>query len=55
MHLNNENILVWPVMFVYPEYGQTDFVQEMDEDVSLGAMLENVFSERPPWDEQKKE
>lgn len=24
--------LVWPVLFLYPEYGETDFVQEFHED-----------------------
>ena len=26
-----ENGLVWPVFFLYPQYGQTDFVQKFDE------------------------
>ena len=54
VHLNNENMLVWPVMFVYPEYGQTDFIQAFEEDCSLGAMLQSMFEERPPWDEESK-
>ena len=41
-------------MFVYPEYGQTDFIQEFEEDCSLGAMLQSMFEEQPPWDEESK-
>ena len=47
-------MLVWPVMLVYPEYGQTDFIQEFAENVTLGTMLTHVFDETPPWDEHKK-
>ena len=54
VHLNSDNMLVWPVMLVYPEHGQTDFIQEFAEDVTLGAMLTHAFEERPPWDDQGK-
>ena len=54
VHLNDEGVLNWPVMFVYPEYGQTDFIQEFAEDVTLGTMLTEMFQERPPWDEENK-
>lgn len=26
--------LIWPVLFLYPEYGETDFIQEFHEDIS---------------------
>jgi hypothetical protein len=29
--LDAENVLHWPVLFVYPEYGETDFIQSFDE------------------------
>lgn len=32
VHLNQENRLVWPVAFMYPEYKIMDFVQEFCED-----------------------
>ena len=47
-------MLVWPVMFVYPEYGQTDFVQQFPEDVTLGTMLIELFTEKPQWDHENK-
>lgn len=31
VHLVGDS-LVWPVLFLYPEYGETDFVQEFHED-----------------------
>lgn len=33
VHLDEKNRLVWPVMFLYPETKQTDFVQCFHEDV----------------------
>lgn len=29
--LDSDGILHWPVLFVYPEYGQTDFVEAFNE------------------------
>ena len=31
MHLNEKEELVWPVMFLYPEHQETDFIQEFNE------------------------
>lgn len=31
VHLNGSS-LIWPVLFLYPEYGETDFIQEFHED-----------------------
>lgn len=31
VHLNESGQLVWPVLFVYPEYGQTDFIEAFNE------------------------
>ena len=52
--MNDDGVLNWPVMFVYPEYGQTDFIQAFAEDVTLGSMLTEMFQERPPWDQEGK-
>ena len=43
--MNDDGVLNWPVMFVYPEYGQTDFIQAFAEDVTLGSMLTEMFQE----------
>ena len=31
VHLVDDS-LIWPVLFLYPEYGETDFIQEFHED-----------------------
>ncbi len=49
--------LVWPVLFLYPEHGETDFVEEFGEDDVFDDHLEAMFGseiEPAPWDEEKK-
>lgn len=31
VHLDTDGNLVWPVIFLYPEYGQTDFIAAFNE------------------------
>ena len=33
--------LVWPVLFLYPEFGETDFIQEFHEDTSYDLTFLN--------------
>jgi hypothetical protein len=47
--------LVWPVLFLYPEYGETDFIEEFDEDHVFSDHLDAVFAEVPPWDAKGEE
>ena len=52
-----ENILVWPVLFLYPEVGETDFIEEFRETDKFVDHLEVMFGEeveRPPWDTQTR-
>ena len=52
-----ENILVWPVLFLYPEVGETDFIEEFRETDRFSDHLEVMFGagvERPPWDTQTR-
>ncbi len=35
VRLDDEGKLHWPVMFLYPEYGQTDLIEAFSEDVRL--------------------
>ena len=42
VHLVGDS-LVWPVLFLYPEYGETDFIQEFHED-SWFVSLKNLNS-----------
>ena len=49
--------LVWPVIFVYPEYSQTDFIQEFHEDTTFEEQLQVLLGDpnnRPAWDTQGK-
>lgn len=55
--LNHDGTLVWPVLLLYPEYGQTDFIQAFHETLSFSDQLEAMFGvgiERPPWDVENK-
>ena len=31
VHVDQSGVLHWPVMFLYPEYGQSDFVSDFNE------------------------
>jgi len=49
----NSGELVFPVLFLYPEFGETDFIEEFRETETLQQHLEVMFGEgveRPPWD-----
>ncbi|XP_066148808.1 DNA polymerase interacting tetratricopeptide repeat-containing, protein of 47 kDa [Euwallacea fornicatus] len=53
--LNKEsNSLVWPVVFVYPEYKIMDYVQQFNEHDSISEHLNIIFETYPEWDQQKK-
>lgn len=47
--VDNEFILS-PVIFVYPEFGQFDYVQENSEDITIWEIFDEVFSQGLPWD-----
>merc|ERR1711971_145023 len=45
--------LVWPVLFLYPEKGETDFIEEFREEEQFVQHLEVMLGEgveRPGWD-----
>ncbi|XP_046752518.1 DNA polymerase interacting tetratricopeptide repeat-containing, protein of 47 kDa isoform X1 [Diprion similis] len=50
VHLVENGRLVWPVIILYPETHQTDFIQEFHEDTRLITQLEELFEESPGWD-----
>ncbi|XP_078573985.1 tetratricopeptide repeat protein 4-like [Branchiostoma floridae x Branchiostoma japonicum] len=53
--LDEKGCLVWPVMFMYPEYMETDFIQEFHEEARVVDHLDAMFgSERAPWDVEGK-
>ena len=44
--------LSWPLVLMYPEFSQTDFVQAVLETSTIGEVLALVFAECPVWDRQ---
>ncbi|RHZ46535.1 hypothetical protein Glove_615g4 [Diversispora epigaea] len=55
VHLNSENQLIWPVVFLYPEYKQSDFITEFNEENTFQDHLEIMFGDNSaPWDVSKK-
>lgn len=57
VHLDDDNYLVWPVLFLYPEFGETDFIQEFVENQTFADHLEVMFGDpagRPGWDSEAK-
>ncbi|XP_069704405.1 tetratricopeptide repeat protein 4 isoform X2 [Periplaneta americana] len=50
VHLDDNGSLVWPVMFLYPEYKITDHVQEFHEDTTFSQHLNTMFESPPDWD-----
>jgi len=47
----NENLLYWPVLFMYPEYKTSDFIEGFGENTCLSDHIEALFSHKAPWDE----
>ncbi|XP_013409657.1 tetratricopeptide repeat protein 4 [Lingula anatina] len=57
VNLDASGVLHWPVLFLYPEYGETDFLQSVSENSRLCDHIEHMFgsdTEPPSWDLEKK-
>ncbi|XP_011504516.1 PREDICTED: tetratricopeptide repeat protein 4 [Ceratosolen solmsi marchali] len=54
VHFDDTNMLIWPVIFAYPENGQTDFVQNFNESIIFREQLMELFEEPPAWDNNKR-
>ncbi|XP_033214607.1 DNA polymerase interacting tetratricopeptide repeat-containing, protein of 47 kDa [Belonocnema kinseyi] len=54
VHLDGNEKLIWPVMILYPEVFQTDFIQNFHEDSTFEEQLEELFKDPPPWDMGRK-
>ncbi|XP_047231843.1 tetratricopeptide repeat protein 4 isoform X1 [Girardinichthys multiradiatus] len=53
--LDEQGTLHWPVLFLYPEHQQTDFISAFCENNSFGDHLSVMFGEElPPWDTDRK-
>lgn len=54
VHLDEQGLLEWPVIFAYPENNQTDVVQSFNENTLFCDQLAEVFQEPPAWDSNKR-
>jgi len=55
VHVDETGQLVWPVLFLYPEHGETDFIEEFRENEQFGDHLNVMFGDQPPpWDSQAR-
>jgi len=50
----SDQTLTFPVVFLYPEYVQTDYIKEFHENTRLIDQLATIFESRAPWDEDGK-
>ncbi|XP_010608696.1 tetratricopeptide repeat protein 4 isoform X3 [Fukomys damarensis] len=54
LSLDDEGRLSWPVLFLYPEYAQSDFISSFHEDSRFIDHLMVMFGEIPSWDSEQK-
>ncbi|KAF1418447.1 Tetratricopeptide repeat protein 4, partial [Spheniscus magellanicus] len=54
VHLDADGNLKWPVLFLYPEHEQTDFIAAFHENSRFIDHLMVMFAELPPWDLERK-
>ncbi|CAL8110056.1 unnamed protein product [Orchesella dallaii] len=53
--LNGQKILHWPVLLMYPQYSQSDFIEEFCEATSFSDHLYEMLDRDPPaWDQEKE-
>ncbi|KAJ3382606.1 hypothetical protein HDU92_004670 [Lobulomyces angularis] len=53
VHLDQDD-LVWPLMILYPEYGESDFIAEFHELTTFKEQLEVMFENTAPFDIENK-
>jgi len=53
-YLDADNYLHFPLLLLYDEYLQSDFIQDFHEMMSLEEQFQEVFSERAGWDTDGK-
>jgi len=49
---DTEEVLVFPVMFIYAQYNQTDFIQQFTETTKFMDQFKVIFKDFAPWDER---
>lgn len=52
--LDDQGLLHWPVLFLYPEHQQSDFISAFCENNCFVDHLAVMFEELPPWDTDRK-
>ncbi|KAK9886339.1 hypothetical protein WA026_015852 [Henosepilachna vigintioctopunctata] len=50
VHMDEKKHLIWPVVFLYPEYKMMDYIQEFNETHTFEEQLQQVFETSPEWD-----
>jgi tetratricopeptide (TPR) repeat protein len=56
-YVDESDCLHWPVLVLYPQYGQSDYVEDVPEVASLGEVLAMVLQDEgpsQPWDERRE-
>ena len=48
-----QGALISPIVFLYPEFGQFDYVGESSEDMTIWDVFEQIFTSGLPWDQNK--
>jgi len=54
-YLDEDACMHWPVLLLYPQHAQSDFLEDVAESASIGDVLAAVFprgAPRAPWDER---
>ena len=46
------DMLISPILFIYPEFGQFDYAEESSEDFKIWDIFEQIIVEGLPWDVQ---
>lgn len=56
VYVDENKVLHWPVMFLYEEHNQSDFVKDFSEEQTFLDHLSYMFSEGTilPWDKEQK-
>lgn len=54
LSLDDQGRLSWPVLLLYPEYAQSDFISAFHEDSRFIDHLMVMFGETPSWDSEQK-
>ena len=51
IHIDSSNILHIPILIYYPEFNQTDFIQNSSENDILKDHFTEIFKDPLPWDQ----